>query len=231
MGEKTVEHCISLLHTVGGLMIIKNAFSTLIKLLLQPQQYQQSQQSQQLLPRLGGIDPSITNEKYIKKDIPYYKKISDIKWKLCGKRVTFEEAHDILHMIPGSYADGIFDRLHIYDEIYHILDLSRDTVSSEYIVFRHPIRRWVAYYQVVPFLFDANLSYTACKEDSFWYITGLNNMLSERYNELRAAKKIQQNLVSWLDKPVTKDGKSGIRVQLGWKNLVAEETGIESLNH
>ena len=149
-------------------------------------------------------------------------RIANLKWDLCSTKITTEEAANLLKLIPGSRAEENFNIVN--SESVEILHLINNTINilhvvSEWIVFRHKRRNWVAYFQLLPYYFDSNMGYTAVPEDLFWKIPEVQNLLETKYNRYRCAKIIQKGLTSWIDKPVTNDGKQGILCRISWKKI------------
>lgn len=160
------------------------------------------------------------------------KKVYDLRWKLCSTRISLDDAFRILRIEEGTRSHAIFSSLarecpsgayHIFDERK---DVNEDFEKCEYIVFRHPYRRWVAWYIVKPFISSEMQNYSRSSEDFFWkkneHLFEIIEYYYKKYRSLRTIKK-HLNFNNWLDKPITDDGKQGILCRLSWKSLNLEK--------
>jgi len=152
--------------------------------------------------------------------------IFDKKWDLIGEKIDIQRAIDII-CIPNNVNDHVLHNLQASTkDIIHIIDKINDDGEnfSEWIIFRHARRRWIAYYKILPYGYDymsniGYLGYTATSEYKFWNTDLFDSLLVEKLRKHNAAKKIQRALIPWLDKPITNDNKKGIRAILSWRKV------------
>ncbi len=145
--------------------------------------------------------------------------IYSLRWKLAAAPIQPHQAKEILNLDMFPADANIFDVVLLRQsrELLHVC-----TSSHEYIVIRHRYRHWVAWFEVLPFSATPAKMQRASEHDFWSTHPHLFEVILQNYRKFRALRKIAQcsQLNDWIDAPISRDGKVGIRCRMGWRDIV-----------
>lgn len=147
----------------------------------------------------------ITNENYIQ-DTPSYSNFDDI-WEFISTHGSIKQIGDNYYFIYDHPKDQCIiihiyplSSLHVYDWDTYIYNI--DTKFSVYIIPNNrTIKRYFTHLELKPVFYDL-----------------LIHIINANFPH-KMAIKIQSKCQNWLWKPICKDGKPGINIQLGWEQI------------
>ncbi len=153
------------------------------------------------------------------------KKTLLLRLSLVGKAMTPTAAMGVLNIQPGTYAASHFQLLmDMSKDIRYVYDALHE---KEFVIVLHPYRDYIAVYKTTPLYHDPNLGYSVVRLGQFFIDNNFDHILQQEYRRLVAVRRIHrhQTFRSWMEKPVTADGKLGITCRLARRATDVLEEG------